>query len=95
HGLACACCLPAALTFNRQTIQPDLLDLKKRLGIDVEALVAQWLDTMQLDNPFKGCHIADPAAVIRETLASGSTAANPRPVSAEDVDSLLYTICKQ
>ncbi len=92
HGLACACCLPAALAFNRPAIQTDLLDLKKRLGLDVESLVAQWLDAMRLDNPFKGRQIADPAQVIRETLASGSTAANPRPVSAEDVESLLATI---
>jgi alcohol dehydrogenase class IV len=92
HGLACACCLPAALAFNRQTIQPDLLDLKNRLGIDVEALIAQWFDTMQLGNPFKGRHIADPAEVIRETLVSGSTAANPRPVSAADVETLLSAI---
>ncbi len=92
HGLACACCLPAALGFNRPAIQPDLLDLKNRLGIDVEALVAQWLGVMRLENPFRGRHIADTSEVIRETLASGSTAANPRPVSAEDVASLLNTI---
>lgn len=45
-----------------------------------------------LANPFKGRHIADPAEVIRETLASGSTAANPRPVSAADVVTLLNAI---
>ncbi|MDD4024741.1 MAG: iron-containing alcohol dehydrogenase [Kiritimatiellae bacterium] len=92
HGLACACCLPAALAFNRPAIQPDLHDLKNRLGIDVEALVAQWLGAMRLDNPFKGRRIADQKEVIRETLASGSTAANPRPVSAADAQSLLETI---
>ena len=92
HGLTCACCLPAAMAFNREVIAPDLADLKARYGIDVEAQITQWLGAMALDNPFAGKQVADRDAFIRETLASGSTAANPRPVTAEDAGALLDAV---
>lgn len=92
HGLVCACCLPACLAFNRATIHQDLKDLRARHGLDVEAQVETWLGAMKLDNPFAGQTVADPDAFIRETLASGSTAANPRDVTADDVSALLDSI---
>ena len=92
HGLVCALCLPACLAFNRTTIQHDLDDLKARHGVDVQEQVETWLAAMRLPNAFAGLHLADRDAVIRETLVSGSTAANPRPVTAEDVSALLGAI---
>ena len=94
HGLTCACCLPAAMEFNREAIAADLADLKTRLGIDVEAQIDQWLSAMTLDNPFAGQQVTDREAFIRETLASGSTAANPRPVTAEDAGALLDAVLR-
>ncbi len=94
HGLVCACCLPACLAFNREMIRQDLTDLKARHGLDVEAQVSTWLAAMRLDNPFAGLSVTDREAFIRETLASGSTAANPRPVTAEDVSALLDAVLK-
>jgi len=92
HGLVCASCLPACLAYNRPAIQRDLDDLKARHGLDVEAQVAAWLSAMTLENPFAGKTVDDRDAFIRETLASGSTAANPRPVTADDVSALLNAI---
>ena len=94
HGLVCACCLPAALAFNRAVIAKDLADLKARHGLDVEVQVSQWLDAMRLTSPFRGKTLPDRDAVIRETLASGSTEANPRPVTADDVSFLLDAVLK-
>lgn len=92
HGLVCALCLPAALAFNRAVLERDLLDLKQRHGLDVEAKVQTWLEAMRLENPLAGRAVADRDAFIRETLASGSTAANPRPVTAEDAAALLDAV---
>ena len=92
HGLVCACCLPACLAFNRAAIRHDLADLKMRHGLDIEAQVETWLDAMKLGKPFDGQTVADREAFIRETLASGSTAANPRPVTSDDVSALLDAI---
>lgn len=94
HGLVCACCLPAALAFNRPVVQRDLAVLKARHGLDVEAQVEAWLGEMRLDNPFTGKQVADREEFIRETLASGSTEANPRDVTADDVSALLDTILR-
>lgn len=92
HGLTCACCLPAALEYNQEHIQDHIQALKQRCGIDVLELVTTWMDAMHLANPFKGQKIVDMDAVIAETLASGSTQANPRTVTADDVRWLLARI---
>jgi len=92
HGVTCACVLPAALEFNRAHIQEHLRRLKARCGLDMEELVATWMEAMQLENPFKGKMIADTDAVVAETLASGSTRANPREVTANDLRWLLTRI---
>lgn len=92
HGLVCACCLPACLAFNRDVIRNDLETLRRRYGLDVEAHVAGWMQAMNIRSPFKGQTVTDRDAVIRETLASGSTAANPKPVTAEAVSALLDQI---
>lgn len=89
HGLVCALCLPACLAFNRDCVARDLADLKTRHGLDVEARVAAWLDAMRLPNALAGRAFQDREAMIDEILASGSTAANPRPVTAGDAAALL------
>jgi alcohol dehydrogenase class IV len=92
HGLTCACCLPAALAFNREVVASDLAGLKARYGLDVEKQVAEWLREMELDNPFRGKQVKDLDAFVKEVLVSGSTAANPRPVTADDARQLLEEI---
>ncbi len=92
HGLVCALCLPAALAFNRAALARDLADLRQRHGLDIETLVPSWLEAMRLENPLAGRMVTDRDTFIRETLASGSTAANPRPVTAEDACALLDAV---
>jgi len=94
HGLVCACCLPAALEYNRAYIKADLDSLKSRCGIDIEELVTTWMRAMTLENPFYGKKIEDLDTIIEETLASGSTQANPREVTPDDVRWLLERIFK-
>ena len=47
---------------------------------------------MGIVSPFRGAQIVDREAIIHETLISGSTDANPRPVQAADVEGLLEDI---
>ncbi|MDA3924584.1 MAG: iron-containing alcohol dehydrogenase [Kiritimatiellae bacterium] len=95
HGLACACCLPAALEYNRDYIKDSLCNLKSRCAIDIEDLVTTWMSAMKLANPFSGKSVKDMDSFIKETLASGSTKANPRDVTADDVRWLLDRIMKE
>ncbi|MEI6209987.1 MAG: iron-containing alcohol dehydrogenase [bacterium] len=92
HGAVCAACFPAALRFNREVLSHDLEYLRARLGRDVEALMADWRQQMQLVSPFAAAAPGDRTEIIREVLASGSTAANRRPVTAADVHTLLNDI---
>jgi alcohol dehydrogenase class IV len=94
HGLVCAACFPAALRFNRGVAAADLARLRGLLGMEVEEWVAAACGRMGLASPFRGAALcaADRAAVVSETLASGSTAANPRTVAAADVEALLAEI---
>ncbi len=92
HGLVCACCLPAALRFNAAATAAARRRLRTLLGCDLEELVAHLMDHFKLVSPFKGQPLRDSEAMLRETLASGSTAANPRSVSAADALALLREI---
>ena len=92
HGLACASLLPIALEFNRETIETKYGVMSEAVGEDLMALVQRWMGQMKIESPLKGQAIEDREGIIRETLASGSTAANPRAVSETDVAGLLDRI---
>ncbi len=92
HGLVCAACLPAALAFNAPFIASDLAWLESRLGRPFAGLVDELLRTFGLVSPFRGQTVRDRQAIIDETLASGSTAANPGSVARPDVEGLLDAI---
>jgi len=92
HGLACAVCLPHVIEFNRQTVAAKYERMSTAIGADLLAKTAHFLDSLDLGSPFTGKPVHSLELIVEETLASGSTAANPRPVSAEDVEALLNMI---
>ena len=89
HGRVCAACLPAALEFNRPAIGGKYEQMSDAVGSDLQEAVRRLTEALGIGAPFSGKTLDDRQALIRETLASGSTAANPRPVSAADVDAML------
>jgi len=89
HGLVCGICLPVAIEFNREVMGPKYETLSRSLGGDLLDFTSELLNRVRLQSPFRGKLIRDKDAIIRETLASGSTAANPRPVGARDVAAML------
>ena len=92
HGLCCALCFPPVLRFNRDVSRQRMEELAAMIGGGVEERVRAWLDDFQLPNAFAGKTITARDEIIKETLASGSTKANPRDVTAEDVDAMLDEI---
>ncbi len=91
HGKACAICLPLAIDFNKDAIASDLAHLEKVFGRPFPQIVDALMREFEIVSPLKGVVLDDDtrAAIIRETLASGSTAANPRPVDAASAAALL------
>lgn len=92
HGAACAACLPMAVRFNRPACSEAFAQVESRLGVPLETFVGETLARLRLGNPFAGARPADLDALVAEVLASGSTTANPRPVTAGDVRLLLDEI---
>jgi alcohol dehydrogenase class IV len=94
HGLACACCLPAVLRFNAEATATWMPAIDEAAGGDFARWVDEALAAFDLVSPFKGAALDDRAGIIAETLGSGSTRANPRDVTADDVDALLNAVVK-
>jgi len=92
HGLACAVCLPPALAFNREAMGAKYAALGGLVGGDLLEHVSRLLDELGITSPFAGQPVADRDAIVRETLASGSTRANPRPVGEAEAGELLDAI---
>ena len=89
HGIVCAVCLPLAIEMNRATVGPKYDAMSRAAGGDLLARTRQLLDRLAIRSPFQGQALTDREGIVAETLASGSTAANPKAVSAEDVEELL------
>ena len=89
HGVVCAACLPHALALNRDAFGAKYADLEHVLGGDPVTQVESLLTRLGLSSPFTGKPLRDPERIIAETLSSGSTAANPKPIVRADVEWLL------
>ncbi len=89
HGLACAICLPHAIELNREAMGGKYRQMSDAVGQDLSARVSSLINRLDINSPLKLRPIKDKKGIITETLASGSTAANPRRISAADVEFLL------
>ena len=93
HGLVCGVCLPAVIRFNREAASVKFDVLSNVLGGDILDLTEDALARLGLASPFAGQVIDDIDAVVAETLASGSTKANPRLPTEQDVVEMLAELC--
>lgn len=89
HGLACAVCLPPVLEFNRNTITQKYDGLSTIVDGDLLEHTQVLMERLGVESPFKGQPVKDQEGIVSETLASGSTKANPRKVTKRDVNTML------
>jgi len=92
HGLVCALCLPPALEFNRKAMGEKYLRMSCTIGADLFEKTRYFIKTLKIESPFAGQTVRDRQGIVLETLESGSTRANPRPVTEKDVEFLLEKI---
>ena len=92
HGLACAVCLPPVIEFNREVSGKKYERMSTAIGMDLLTRTRSFLDVLGIQSPFIGQPLKDKNRLIQEALSSGSTAANPRHVTATDVEYLLERI---
>lgn len=92
HGLVCGVCLPHVVAFNYEVARIKYERLRFVLGRDVRAWVDNALERLDVRSPFAGQPLDDLDNIVAETLASGSTAANPRTPSDADLRTLLEQV---
>lgn len=96
HGAVCAICLPPVLEFNRDAVGDKYRRLSEVLGCDPVRRTRDLTARLGIVSPFTGVSLTGAESVVDEVMASGSTAANPRPVGRADVRemlALLFSSC--
>ena len=94
HGLVCGVLLPPALEFNREAIPEKFETLRRMLGGDPVGYAQSLLLACGLPMHLKEFGL-DPdtfEAMAEESLPSGSTKANPRDVTKDDIIAMLEGI---
>lgn len=93
HGLICSVCFEPSIKLNLEAMgRQKYAVMSDAVGMDLLQKVHELRKTLKIVSPFKGKPLTEKEKVIQETLSSGSTAANPKPVTREDVEYLLREI---
>ena len=92
HGLVCGICLPYAIELNHEAMGAKYDRLSQAVGADLLDWTRRTLDHLEMTSPFKGKALVEKEIIIKKTLPSWSTQANPKPITAADVEWLLRRI---
>ena len=90
HGLICSLCFAPSIKLNLEAMgNQKYAIMSQAAGMDLLQKVFELQKTLKIVSPFKGKKILEKEKIIAETLQSGSTAANPKTITREDVEYLL------
>lgn len=90
HGLICSLCFAPSIKLNLEAMgNAKYSVMSQAVGMDLLQKVHELQKTLKIVSPFKGKPVIEKEKIVEETLKSGSTAANPRPITRDDVEYLL------
>ena len=90
HGLICSVCFAPSIKLNLEAMgNQKYAIMSQAVGTDLLQKVHELQKTLKITSPFKGKPILEKEKIVSETLQSGSTAANPKTITREDVEYLL------
>lgn len=92
HGLVCAMCFIPSIKLNKEAMGKKYAVLSELIGVDLSKRIETLLSSLKIASPFKGKKLMAKEKIIEEALASGSTAANPKPVNRQDIEFLLKEV---
>lgn len=93
HGLICSLLFAPSIKLNMIAMGTARYNIMSQaVGMDLLQKVHELQKTLKIVSPFKGKLIPEKEKIIQETLSSGSTAANPKAITREDVEYLLREI---
>jgi alcohol dehydrogenase class IV len=87
--VVCAACLPYAIELNRNAYGSKYDHLSTALGGDLLETILKLRKRLNVTAPFRGQPLREADLIIQETLASGSTRANPKLITRADVEWIL------
>jgi alcohol dehydrogenase class IV len=62
------------------------------LKMDLLERIKMLLDALNISSPFKDKPLIEQEKIIKQTLNSGSTAANPKEIGRSDVEFILHEL---
>jgi len=94
HGIACAVMLPHVLEFNRGAVGEKIGVLDHYMEGDCVAFVRGLMEKFEMPSDLKKYKpdVADFPLIAEQAMASGSTKANPKEVTPEDIITLLEKV---
>ena len=92
HGVVCAACLPHAIELNRDAYASKYDHLSSALDGDLLETILKLMGRLNLTSPLQGLPLREAELIIQETLASGSTKANPKFITRADVEWMLERV---
>jgi len=92
HGLICALCLLSSIEINRRAMGIKYEKLSECVGMDFSRRVESVIRQLNITNPFKDKKLIDRQKIIAATIASGSTAANPKKIDEQDIAYMLQKL---
>jgi alcohol dehydrogenase class IV len=93
HGLICSICFAPSIKLNLEAMGNQKYSIMSQaVGMDLLQKVHELQKTLKIISPFKGKPVLEKEKIIEETLKSGSTAANPKTITREDVEYLFREI---
>jgi len=92
HGLICAACFLSSIKINQPVIEHKYERLSDAVDQDFQTRIKDLLELFSISSPFKNKPIVEREKIITATLSSGSTAANPKEITAHDVEQILDDI---
>lgn len=92
HGLICAVCFIPSIRINKAVMGDKYGLIGDVIGIDLEKRIQELLTELNIISPFKGLQIIEKDKILKETLESGSTAANPKKIEVNDIEFIIREI---
>ena len=94
HGIACAVLLPHVLEFNQPAVGEKMKILNHYLAGDCAAFIRALMGKLEIPGNLREYHLKpeDFPLIAEQAMSSGSTMANPRDVSPQDVIALLEKV---
>ena len=90
HGLICSLLFAPSIKLNLEAMGNQKYGIMSQaVGMDLLQKIHELQKTLKIVSPFKRKPILEKEKIISETLKSGSTAANPKTITRDDVEYLL------